>query len=338
MSSRGSRYLVSVVAGAVTLVCAGGALADRGGVPNGGRDDRPQPQGPPVAQQEPQEKATPPGQEQRPETAPEPPGQERRTAPRPRRSEGGPPPHAAEPAQENRRSQGAQRSRGAERSNAAPRVAQTPPEDRGQDRTTICHSTGSQTNGFVEITVANPSLPAHERHGDLVPAPAGGCPGASSDRSRERIDICHATGSETNPYVLLEDMPMPSLNGHGDHEGDIIPAPEGGCPASQQPAGTLTEDVPPGAFAPRSTEGPPPGAGEQHNSHNSPSDVPVSGVLGATSEVPAQSALPAEAGNSHNSGGSLPFTGLQLLLLAALGAGAIAGGHALRRGGAIRPA
>lgn len=334
MSRRGSRYLVSVVAAAGTLVCAGVAVADHGGEPNGGREDRPQPQGPPAAQQEPQETATPPGQEQRPATAPAPPGQERRSTPRPRRAEDKPPPRAAEHSREKPRSPVARHS------GAAPRAAQELHERPGQDKTTICHATGSQTNPFVEITIANPALPAHRRHGDLVPAPAGGCPGGSSERSRAAIDICHATGSETNPYVLLEDMPLPSLNGHGDHEGDIIPAPAGGCPASQQPAGTLTEDVPPAALAPRDSHDPPPAAGELRSSPDSTGDVPVSGVLGATAEAPAQSGvLPAGTGtdDSGNPGGSLPFTGLQLLLLVALGAGALAGGHALRRGGAVRP-
>ena len=257
MSSRGARYLVSVVAAAGTLVCAGGALADRGGVPNGGREDRPQPQGPPAAQQEPQEKATPPGQEQRPDAAPAPPGQERRTAPRPRSTETTGPP-----------------------SGASPRAVQSQGEGRGQDKTTICHATGSDTNPYVEITIANPALPAHGRHGDLIPAPAGG------------------------------------------------------CPATQQPAGTLTEDATPPAASPRNTQDPPPGT-------NGQADVPVSGVLGATAEAPAQGALPASAGTGDpagSGGNSLPFTGLQLLLLVALGVTALAGGYALRHGGAVRPA
>jgi hypothetical protein len=46
-------------------------------------------------------------------------------------------------------------------------------------KTTICHSTNSTTNPFVEITVANPSLRmGHGRHhdgDDIIPAPPGGC-------------------------------------------------------------------------------------------------------------------------------------------------------------------
>ena len=43
------------------------------------------------------------------------------------------------------------------------------------------------------------------------------------------VQICHATGSKNNPYVLLKVNPN-GLNGHGKHAGDIIPAPAGGCP------------------------------------------------------------------------------------------------------------
>jgi len=43
-----------------------------------------------------------------------------------------------------------------------------------QDKVTICHFTGSDSNPFVEITVSVNSLPAHIAHGDVV-APADGC-------------------------------------------------------------------------------------------------------------------------------------------------------------------
>jgi hypothetical protein len=47
---------------------------------------------------------------------------------------------------------------------------------KDQYKTTICHRTHSRTNPWVEITVSNNALPAHEEHGDIIPAPAGGCP------------------------------------------------------------------------------------------------------------------------------------------------------------------
>lgn len=45
-----------------------------------------------------------------------------------------------------------------------------------QYKTTICHKTGSAKNPYVEITVSNNALPAHQKHGDIIPAPPGGCP------------------------------------------------------------------------------------------------------------------------------------------------------------------
>jgi hypothetical protein len=42
-------------------------------------------------------------------------------------------------------------------------------------KVTICHRTNSPTNPYVMITVAQAAIPAHQAHGDVIPAPAGGC-------------------------------------------------------------------------------------------------------------------------------------------------------------------
>jgi hypothetical protein len=47
-------------------------------------------------------------------------------------------------------------------------------------KTTICHRTHSKKHPYVMITVSNRSLPAHRKHGDIIPAPSGGCPTAAS--------------------------------------------------------------------------------------------------------------------------------------------------------------
>lgn len=43
--------------------------------------------------------------------------------------------------------------------------------------------------------------------------------------TNDKIAFCHATGSETNPYVFIETSTAAFYNsGHIDHEGDIYPA------------------------------------------------------------------------------------------------------------------
>ncbi len=50
-----------------------------------------------------------------------------------------------------------------------------------------------------------------------------------------KITICHATGSKTNPYVEIR-ISVKGLNGHRNHEGDVIPAPVEGCAVLPPPS------------------------------------------------------------------------------------------------------
>lgn len=88
---------------------------------------------------------------------------------------------------------------------------------------TACHATGDPANPYQEITITN----------DIYPVPANGCPASPVAISDGKITICHATGSETNPYNEIT-VSVNGLNGHGNHEGDIIPAPDGGCPTTKK--------------------------------------------------------------------------------------------------------
>lgn len=51
----------------------------------------------------------------------------------------------------------------------------------------------------------------------------------------EKITICHATGSETNPYVEIT-ISVSALPAHENHQNqeDIIPAPANGCPGAEE--------------------------------------------------------------------------------------------------------
>jgi hypothetical protein len=44
------------------------------------------------------------------------------------------------------------------------------------------------------------------------------------------VTLCHATGSLSNPFETITVDNQGQLNGHTHHDGDIIPAPENGCP------------------------------------------------------------------------------------------------------------
>ena len=124
-------------------------------------------------------------------------------------------------------------------------------EPKGQEKNkkiTLCHATGSATNPYVKITVADDGVyNGHIYHdGDIIPAPAGGCPKpenpTKTPKVNKKITICHATGSAKNPYVKITVADDGVYNGHIKHEDDIIPAPAGGCTTSTEtPTETPTE-------------------------------------------------------------------------------------------------
>jgi hypothetical protein len=56
-----------------------------------------------------------------------------------------------------------------------------------------------------------------------------------------KVTICHATGSTSNPYVVIT-VDVHALKAHTQHQDgrDVIPAPSGGCPAASSGGGTTT--------------------------------------------------------------------------------------------------
>lgn len=120
-------------------------------------------------------------------------------------------------------------------------IGVTAPANAGGDKVSICHATGSETNPFVQISISENALNGNGGHasheGDIIPAPAAGCPGSSkgdddSKGDHSKITICHATGSEKNPYVEITIPEKAWFHGHKDgHNGraDIYPVPAGGC-------------------------------------------------------------------------------------------------------------
>lgn len=131
----------------------------------------------------------------------------------------------------------------ADRLNRSPSV----PEQQS-DKVTLCHATGSATNPYVEITVADAGATnGHAKHSeDIIPAPAEGCPSGEplptsvpsppQESENGKITLCHATGSTVNPYVEITVSVAGATNGHAKHSEDIIPVPAEGCPQSTPPA------------------------------------------------------------------------------------------------------
>jgi hypothetical protein len=120
-----------------------------------------------------------------------------------------------------------------------------------RSKISICHATAA--GFYVEITVDRSGLNGHGDHeGDLLEVPASGCPtGVTKQSSRVptttvpdgKITICHATAAGFYVEITVD---RSGLNGHGDHEGDLIAAPASGCPSrlSAQSVPTSTTEVP----------------------------------------------------------------------------------------------
>lgn len=87
----------------------------------------------------------------------------------------------------------------------------------------ICHATGSTSNPYVHIVVAEAAVPAHRGHpGDVIGVNTPDqCPPAIVPTPRPAIGICHATGNASNPYVhlIVEHKDRPQHDRHGQ---DIV--------------------------------------------------------------------------------------------------------------------
>ena len=108
----------------------------------------------------------------------------------------------------------------------------------------VCHATGDAANPYEEIVLDSTELlDEHHAHTeDIFPVPVDGCPMSLVQVVEGNITICHATSSETNPYEEIT-VSVNGLNGHGNHEGDVIPMPAEGCPVSPIATTTDTDEI-----------------------------------------------------------------------------------------------
>src|SRR3954453_22062061 len=142
--------------------CAPAAVADKGGVPHDGSQGQ--------GRQEQGDKGAPPAPQQAAAHAP---AQAAPAAPKPARK------HHAKKAEKAHPVKAKPAAPVKVVPSAAPAPAPAAPQ-KAHAKTTICHHTGSRSHPWVTITVSNSALKAHGRHGDLIPAPASGCPKAAA--------------------------------------------------------------------------------------------------------------------------------------------------------------
>lgn len=110
--------------------------------------------------------------------------------------------------------------------------AQTSATAAPKPKVTVCHATGSATNPYVQISVSQNAVKnhGHAAHADDIIAPQGGdCPdaGGPGGGGNDKVDVCHRTGSETNPVVMIN-ISENAVQHHLDH-GDFLADATTGC-------------------------------------------------------------------------------------------------------------
>ena len=165
-----------------------------------------------------------------------------------------------------------------------------------------------------------------------APAPQ---PRDNNGAAHQKTTICHATGSATNPYVEIT-ISDRALKAHAAHQDgrDIIPAPGGGCPKAEFSA-AATDAL--AGLAPAfdsAIPGPPTSGGPEVAGVTETQALARGDVAGAgaSNETHGDTAAASNGtGDGEESGGSLPFTGLAVVMLAIAGALLIATGVGLKR-------
>jgi hypothetical protein len=177
-----------------------------------------------------------------------------------------------------------------------------PPGQESAPPPEVAAGTSEQATG---TTAGTPASTETGTSGDQGASPQG-TPGSNGNGPAEKITICHATHSETNPYVVIT-ISSNGLHGHGrpghQDDEDVIPAgSDGSCPSTLRP--------------------PPP---EPPGERNQPDHAVI--PTGGGGSNPAGPSAQAPADDS----GTLPFTGLPLAFLTLAGVVAMLGGATIRR-------
>jgi hypothetical protein len=172
----------------------------------------------------------------------------------------------------------------------------TPPQN-GHHKTTICHATGSATNPYVEISIPPPAVRAHSRHQDgrdIIPAPAGGCPGAAAGVTSTAQQSSGTTTAPTDAPSTVAAQTAATLVA----SMPVKPPADAAAPARQGVLGVTASSSPHSAAPARVGDA------------TRPADGPAA---------------------SRDGGSGLPFTGFAAMLAVALGLALVATGAGLKR-------
>lgn len=135
-------------------------------------------------------------------------------------------------------------------------------------------------------------------------------PSVSPKPSPYKIKVCHATGSSSNPYVLIEVSYNGVKHGHEDHKDDIIPAPYKGCPKPE------SSPSPKPSYSPKPSPSPSPSVSPSPSPTPSPTPTPTPTPTPSSSASPKPSPSPSPSTGSVLGVKELPATGTNALVYA----------------------
>ena len=215
------------------------------------------------------------------------------------------------------------------------------------------HGSQSSPNASRDRDATHPPAPAHSAEdkpatstNSKKPKPA---PATRSSTAQRHVILCHRTGSESNPYVMINISVAAWLHGHSTHpplhgrndivlDSDAEPGeklPESACVAateiatSDEPGPTAaTERTVPGAI-PALTAEIPSGATSLDDPSGMPDDP--GGMSSARHTQTPTGGVAVRLLTQTVVRGTLPFTGMPLWILLLVSTALVGGGLALRR-------
>ena len=171
-------------------------------------------------------------------------------------------------------------------------------------KTTICHATGSATNPYVEITISDRALKAHARHQDgrdIIPAPAGGCPGAAVSKQ--------AAATPGSVVAQLVESLVAAVTSPNAGARETVPRTVANRRGEAHVLGVSKTSAAPGSSPGGATRGRPLASLRSLSGHDTA---------------------------KRDDRGSLPFTGVELALILLAAVGLLLAGFAVRRAAGAR--